>query len=167
MPPKLLLFAACEKVIIDQNNVFSLISLLQELRIEIPEPPPDADGKTPIVPMKWDVVALWTKADADEREALYQTRFALIDPTGRPSEFEGTADLVFADKQNYRVVTTILGFPIRHEGRYVVRLWLHKKGEPKGEPVAEFPIILNRSRPQGLRAFPQPAQPSSRSPSAS
>jgi hypothetical protein len=32
-----LLFAACEKVIIDQDNNVSLISLLQDLKVDIPE----------------------------------------------------------------------------------------------------------------------------------
>ena len=147
--PKLLIFAPCEKVIIDQNNVISIITVLQELRIELPAPPPEVDGKTPVVPIKWDVVTLWTKTDADAPETVYQTRFALIDPMGAALEgLDGSAEFSFADKTYYRVVTTVLGFPIRHDGRYVVRLWIHKKGEAEGDPVAEFPIALNRAKPK-------------------
>ena len=147
--PKLLIFAPCEKVIIDQNNVISIITVLQELRIELPEPPPEVDGKTPVVPIKWDVVTLWTKTDADAPETVYQTRFALIDPMGMALEgLDGSAEFSFADKTHYRVITTVLGFPVRHDGRYVVRLWIHKKGETEGDPVAEFPIALNRAKPK-------------------
>lgn len=147
--PKLLIFVPCEKAIIDQNNVTSIITVLQELRLDLPEPPPDADGKMPVVPMKWDVVTLWTKTDDDAPETIYQTRFALIDPKGTALQgFEGTAEFSFGDKAHRRVVATVFGFPIRYDGRYVVRLWLHKKGETEGEPIAEFPIVLNRTQPK-------------------
>ena len=147
--PRLLIFAPCEKAIIDQNNVTSLITILQELRLELPEPPPDADGKMPVVPIKWDVVALWAKTDDDAPEAIYQTRFALIDPMGTALQgFDGAVEFSFADKEHYRVVTTVFGFPIRHDGGYVVRLWLQKKGETEGDPIAEFPIVLRRTRPK-------------------
>jgi hypothetical protein len=148
--PKLLIFAPCEKVIIDQNNVLSIITVLQELKIELPEPPRAIDGKTPVIAMKWDVVALWAKTNDDAPETVYQTRLGFIDPTGVALEgfAAGAVEFSFADKSHHRIVTTILGFPIQHEGRYLVRLWLHKKGDAEGDPVAEFPIMLHRSKPK-------------------
>jgi hypothetical protein len=146
--PKLLLFAPCEKAIIDQNNVISLITVLQEITVDIPEMP-DTGGKMPVVPLKWDVVSLWMKTDEDAPDTVYQTRLALIDPTGKPAGLEGSSEFSFADnKSRFQSVTTILGFPIRHEGRYVVRVWLQKKDEDEGEPVTEFPILLIRKRPK-------------------
>ena len=151
--PRLLIFAPCERVIIDQHNVISIITVLQELRLELPElpqpPAENTDEKTPVIPMKWDVLTFWTKTDDDEPETIYQTRFALIDPTGRAfSGFGGSMEFSFQDKTNYRLITTVLGFPVLHDGRHLVRLWLHKKGEPEGDAISEFPIVLTRSKPK-------------------
>lgn len=147
--PRLLIFAPCEKVIIDQNNVISIISVLQELRVELPELPRDTDGKTPVVPMKWDVLSFWTRTDDDEPQTVYRARFALIAPTGTElSGFGSAGEFSFENKINYRLITTVLGFPVLHEGRHVVRLWLTKKGDAEGDPVSEFPIVLNRTKPK-------------------
>ena len=146
--PKLLLFAPCEKVIVDQNNVTSLITILEEITVDIPATL-DADvEKTPVAPLKWDVIALWAETEGDEPGTIFQMRLALIDPTGAPVGLEGSAEFRFADKPHHRVVLTILGFPIRHEGFYSVRLWEQKKGESEGKPMAEFPIKLTRKRPK-------------------
>jgi hypothetical protein len=69
--------------------------------------------------MKWDVVSMWTKTDEDAPDTVYQTRFALIDPTGTPTGIEGSTEFSFSDKSSFRVLATILGFPLRHDGRHV------------------------------------------------
>lgn len=148
--PKLLIFAPCERVIIDQNNVTSIFTILQELRFEAPEPPPDPEGRVPVAPIKWDVLSLWMRTEGDEPGTVYETRFALVDPTGNAIPgFAASVEFTFLEgKTNHRVVTTLLGFPIHPEGRYLVRLWLHEKGEPEGGPVSEFPILVVRAQPK-------------------
>jgi hypothetical protein len=70
-----LLFAACEKVIIDQDNNVSLISLLQDLKVDIPEgerPPAEKQGA--VVALRWSALAMWLKTEQDAGERIRAAR---------------------------------------------------------------------------------------------
>ena len=151
--PKLMAFVACEKVIIDQDNNVSLITLLQELKSQIPESvtkeiPP---GVKTMAAIKWVAFSMWVKASDDENEKEYQQRVALVDPSGESTGIEGAAPFKFgSDKTSMRASVNVLGFPIYATGRYTLRLWMHEKGQPESpEPIAEYPIVVKREQPKG------------------
>jgi hypothetical protein len=147
--PRLLMFAPCEKVILDQQGNLSIITVLSELLVTIPEPPPEPEpAKSPVIPLKWDVTSLWMKTREPD-DVVYEERFALIDPSGKPTGIGSSTDFAFGDKPLHRIIVTVLGFPISLTGRYTLKLWMHEKGREEGEPVAEFPILLRRALPKG------------------
>jgi hypothetical protein len=135
--PKLILFAACEKAIVDQQNVVSLISVFQELKIQVPEagPVPAADANAA---MKWDVIAMWesTASDAGKR---YEQRVALFDPAGQPTAVSGVSPIE-TTAATHRNIATIFGFPIGSTGRYTLKLWLSENGQETQQPIAEYSI---------------------------
>src|SRR5437867_283000 len=106
--PRLLLFAACEKFIIDQQNNASMISLLQELAIPVQDntvPPSGAAAA-----MKWDAVAIWLKGE-DDFGKTYEQRIALFEPSGEPTGVSVSSTFAI-EPATHRNVTTIYGFPI-------------------------------------------------------
>lgn len=140
--PKLLMFAPCEKVIIDQNNNSSVISILQDLQVEVgpTELPQDA-----AVPMRWDVFTLWLREASDEGRKFEQI-CELLTPDGKRAtggtiSFEMTMSM-------QRNVMTLMGFPlVPSGGQYLLRLSLKEAGEDRERrEVAEFPILLSLGR---------------------
>jgi hypothetical protein len=146
--PRLLLFAACEKVIIDQDNNVSLMTLVQDLRVEIPEPVEVKSGEgLPVAAMRWAAFSMWLRTEEDDRE--YEQRVALIDPTGKPTGIEAKSSFKFGDKTTMRNISVVLGFPVHESGRYVLKLWMREKGQTEAaEPTAEYPINLKREQPK-------------------
>src|SRR5439155_6711910 len=92
-------FAPCEKVIVDKDNNISLISLFQELTVEIPASEQRLpDGKVPVLGIKWSILSLWQKDDDDPGDREYDERFHLIDPAGQPLPLQGRSSFSFGDK---------------------------------------------------------------------
>ncbi len=168
--PKLLLFAACEKVLIDKDNIISLISLLQDLQVQVPktESKPESDS---VIPMKWDVLSIWRRTDDDEGKT-YEQRIELVGPTGDVKVQVSVASFEVSSSSGFhRVIASIIGFPIGATGLYTVRLWLTEKGQQEGQPLAEYPItVVYDSATASSNPSPaaiSPAPPSSQLPFAS
>lgn len=140
--PKLLMFAPCEKVIIDQNNNSSVISILQDVQVEVhsTELPQDA-----AVPMRWEVFTLWLREASDEGKKFEQI-CELLTPEGKRAA-RGTISFEMT-KRLHRNVMTLMGFPlVPSGGQYVLRLSLKEAGEDRErQEVAEFPISLSLGR---------------------
>lgn len=139
--PKLLLFVPCEKVLIDQQGSISIISLLQELKVQVAEngPTPPANAKAAV---KWDVLTIWERTD-DDFGKTYEQRIALFEPNGEPTEISAIAPIE-TEKGSHRNVATIFGFPIGLAGRYALRLWLSENGVETPKPLAEYAIKVSR-----------------------
>jgi len=132
--PKLLIFAACEKVLIDQLNNLSLISVLQEAKVGMPPQGVQAQlpsGAKLMAPIKWDVLALWAKTD----DKVCEQRVALFDPSGNPTGIDATGELDFQGKATLRHMVTVLGLPVYEMGVYLLKLWVREKGQEFGEPI--------------------------------
>lgn len=133
--PKLLLFAPCEQALIDQNSNLSLISLLQEIRLALPETIPEkAQGA-----IKWLIVTLWERLERDDPNTSYKQRWELVAPDGHATGLSG--EVVFQIKAHtHRTLHTNFGFPISQMGRYTLKLSL--EGYPEYD--TSFPIFLTR-----------------------
>src|SRR5262249_17249286 len=135
---KLLLFAACEKCIIDQRNAASLIGLFLELKVQVAEEQ-RPEPKT-VIPMKWDVVTLWLRTD-DDSTKTYEQRIVLVNPGGEDTGV-ATSSTFSLPVATHRIVATIFGFPIGVSGRHTLRVWVYETGKEAGSPVAEYPITV-------------------------
>ncbi len=151
MPPKLLAFLPCEKVIVDMDNNVSLITLLQDIKVGIPESPDEtkANPKGKIVaPIKWSVLVLWKRSE-DDNVLEYEQKVALFDPAGEAS-IQAIQPFSFGDKHTARNIANIIGFPIHEDGVYLLKLWLRRKGDPETpEPLADYELTVAREQPKG------------------
>jgi hypothetical protein len=66
--PTLLLFAPCEKVILDADGLVSLITIIEKLQVVIPTGIQLAHNTA--IPMRWQLIAMWI-VDNDEM-GLYE-----------------------------------------------------------------------------------------------
>ncbi len=144
--PKLLLFAPCEKVIVDQNNVLSIVSVLQEVTVTLPtsaSPPSDANA-----PMQWAILAFFQKEPGDDGKTFEQ-RSALVAHNG--SVLLETPVAAFEFKlPHHRVVHQIAGMPIGNAGKHAVKTWLREKGAAQWKEIGEFPLEIKWAQPPTL-----------------
>jgi hypothetical protein len=141
--PNLLIFAPCERVIVEQaTNTISLIALLNDVTVPIP-----AGGEIPMnaaAPQRWYVVSMWHR-QSDESDRRFEQRVELIGPSGQ-TIVNAHASLTFPAGLIHRNVVTIEGFPIGLAGDYILRLSLR---EPDQEWVtrAEYPLKVEHHSP--------------------
>jgi hypothetical protein len=145
--PRLILFAPCEKVIVDENlHTTSLIVLLEALNIAVPESEQDKIPKDAVIPFSWHVIALWRHTPEDEGKKL-EGRFEVFLPTGETLGIKGTMDIDFQPgKPNFRNVVNILGFPLHpllKTDECIFKLFFREKGdENEWQFAADFPVII-------------------------
>jgi len=144
--PKLLLFAPCEKVIVDrETNNTSLISLLESLNIQVKRSetdkiPPDAQ-----IPLPWHILTLWQSEPGDESKTWEQR--VLVD---LPQALDVTLKIAFEPgKPNYRNILSIVGFPIRsilNLDRCMIKLFIREEEGRSWELKAEYPIAIRHPK---------------------
>jgi hypothetical protein len=134
---KLLLFAACEKVIVGVDNTTSLISVVESIEFNTQiEIPPDA-----LAPIKWAIISLWQREGEVEAPVDYQERMDVIRPDGTLAPGGSSEFTVTNEHINYRSSFEIPLFPIGQAGKVIVRLRIRKAGEENEWRVAaEYPI---------------------------
>ena len=137
--PKLMVFAPCEKVIVDSNTgTPSLISLLNTIStiakagVEIP-----SDGA---VFRTWDTFTLWWPMPEDRDKQIRQiTQIILPDGKVFLAQYN---DFVLENRLHYNVTHWFV-FPSL-EGVYSITMWLEN---PTGDAITEkfvFPVHLTR-----------------------
>lgn len=143
--PKLLLFAPCQKAIIDQHeNTASLIAVIETLTVPIGDP--IADNAQ--IPLSWVIVSLWSH-ELGEEDKSFEQRTEVILPNG---DSVLNAVISFQPIQPYhRNIVTVFGYPIAQSGKHTLRLSIRESGESNPwVVVAEFPILVEH------RSIPQP-----------
>jgi hypothetical protein len=152
--PRLLVFVACEKAIVDNGNLVSLISLIQEVNLQIP---PDAvipnDLKAAAAPMHWSIVAIWERVPTDDGK-VFEQRIAMFHSDGS-LVFEAPQSVVdfkpappsTAPAGQHRTIGLSPSIPVR-EGMYAIKTWLRERGETEwGEERGSYPMKVNRITP--------------------
>jgi len=137
--PKLVLFAACERVLIDQQNMLSLVGVIQELKVQVPESG-QVPSATSSAPIKWDVITQWAKLP-DDTGKNFEQRIAMFNPAGQATAVSAVAALDLSGTYN-RTIATVLGFPIGTPGRHTIKLWLSENGKETEHPLAEYWIDI-------------------------
>lgn len=136
--PRLLMFAPCERVIIDQNNNPSLISVIQGLTSPLPSDtrvPQNAMGI-----MRWDIFTLWQREEGDE-EKEYVQECQLIGPDNSVT-VQATMRFKFV-ASTQRNIMSFYAFPLASIGEHLLKLWLR---DPAGDlrEIASFPLTCTR-----------------------
>jgi hypothetical protein len=140
--PALLVFAACEKVIIsqDENNP-TLISLLTDLGVDV-EVEQEPVGNI-IVPSRWAVFSLWRVKDGDDGKTFEQM-VRIIPPSGGKSLVGDAVSEWKFTGQTHRITMHIPGVPSSKSGEWAVQCFLREAGQdwPKS-PVATYPLNIH------------------------
>ncbi len=142
--PRLLLFAPCEKLIVDEDGNPTLFTVIQNISVSVPagqEIPSDV-----MTPQGWDVLTLWHPEPGDEGKTFHE-RLEFEQPGGSVP-IRGTVKFMFSDGKTQRNKTHVQGFPVGRAGVCWLKLWLHAEGaDPSPNPIATFPISVTHVRP--------------------
>ena len=133
---------ACEKVILSETGVASLISLFTKIIVmvagdtEIP--------KNAVAPKEWAVFSAWDTDPGDElKEYTFCTQIIYPDQ----SQFGEVSKIGVKIELNKRsqVYVQAPGFPIGQVGQYTVRSWIEENQQRAFGPI-EFKIELEVTR---------------------
>lgn len=138
--PQLLLFAPCEKMLMDSEGNPSMIVILTDINLEIAENavfPKDALG-----PKEWDIAALYRPFPEDEGKQFTQ-RIKIVSPDGSYTSI--TSDMKFTlGKNRHQAKLHLNAMPVGMSGVYEILLWLiPSEKSDEGEPIARYPIGVN------------------------
>ena len=137
--PKLLAFLACEKVIIDQEQNPTLISVLQNVNVVLPP----TDSKIPedaVSPQTWTLFAIWDREPADVGKRFRQ-RFVVTRPDGEPLPIQGQLDFDVKDELSINYIN-IIGFPVGRAGTVSVKTWLESLEGSTLSPSYVYPMTV-------------------------
>jgi hypothetical protein len=119
--PRLQVFTACEKVIVDAKGIPSLINLFQRMDVQLQDVPLPKDT---IVPGRWAIFCSWQLSPEElGKDFIQHTRVNKPDGTvfsefNQPFKLESELDL------QCRTYVDIHGMPIGQHGRIEIVTWI-------------------------------------------
>lgn len=124
---KLQVFLPCEKLIIDKEDMISVINVLdsvtvgQDDQLQLKEDTAFA--------LNWQVFAIWRKTDTEDANKKFEQRIELLRPDGH-SVFNATQPLNI-DKThfNFRSILKIGAMPIGQKGILTLKMLIREVGE--------------------------------------
>ncbi len=138
--PRLLLFVVCERVIVSQENIPSIINILQ--RVSIGMPAEDQIPEEATLPLRWYAFTMWHRQSGDEGKR-YNQEVVLQAPDGTILGSSGSSfEMKYATQ---RIASEFPSFPIKQFGPYAIKLYLGEEGGERKE-IAEFPIEVARTK---------------------
>jgi len=142
--PNLLIFAPCEKAIIDRNGALSIISVMGKLTVGVPAnvPPPAANA---MLPVQWAMVSLWQQSSDWETGRTFEQRAALVSESGGNDLLTSIAVFQFTKETPlFQVVAQVSGMPVSIAGKLKFKIWVREKTEPPKEwkEAGSFPFVL-------------------------
>ena len=144
--PHLLVLVPCAKAIIDQeDNLASVIDILQDLNVSISDPDLAKSKQTKLTPIPWNIFVIWKRAEA--KTATFVQTIQIIDPKGKKlldhdMEFSTT-------KSTQRVRLRNNGFPVTISGEYVIKAFIRAKTAKRKTAVGRYPlnVVLSDEAP--------------------
>jgi hypothetical protein len=148
MTLKLLVFAACEKVIVGEDDkLTSLIALIEQITVQVIEDlPVDA-----VFPMSWNVCALWHREGGAETPQVYRQRFEIVRPDNEIAAHGFSVFEVNNAHTNFRNVIRLSAFPIGLSGVYRLRLLIQLFGQDEWAEAGEYPIEVIHKRVESMQ----------------
>jgi hypothetical protein len=133
--PKLMILAVCEKFIIDRAELPSLISIFQNLDLQLTgEPMPEKA----VTPLKWSVFTMWQHAP-EERDVEFVQHLEVITPKGEQFVTGTTSFRVTGPRDlQSKIGSEFQMMPVSDEGFITVRVWL--EGAPDNASEYKFTI---------------------------
>ncbi len=134
--PRLLAFMPCELVLIGQDNLVSLIQIMNEVTLsgDFPNPlPPKA-----AMPLKWSVFAQWEASD-EEAGQQFEQRIQMV--RDDVMAFESMSNFTIeAGKPVHRMIANLTFFPLVSGGLYRMRLSVRRSGTEEWQQAGDYPF---------------------------
>src|SRR5579885_3065099 len=110
--PKLVLFIPCEKLIVDEDQNPSLITIIQTLNVSIPAG--QAIPKEVMSPQQWDIVTIWLPERDDQGKSFRQIIEFVGQDGGIP--IRGETSLNLEQGKWCRQKIHVFGMPVGYVG---------------------------------------------------
>ena len=140
---KLLLFAPCEKFINGNDNVASLIAILEHIALVKPateEFPEDAS-----IPFRWTAVILWNRIEEVVEPVRFNIKVEVVAPNGQVRMVGGHNFDVLGPYQNFRNNIDFPVFPIGLPGVYHITLSYKRDDAEDWITAGEYPVNVIHS----------------------
>jgi hypothetical protein len=139
--PHLLLFAPCQKAILDKgDNSLSIIGVMHGLVANLSAIDPKPLPANAVAPLVWSAASIWLRTPEDEGKAFEQ-KVDVIDPNG--SRFDSNnASLFKMTHRTHHITINGAGFPIAVAGEYKVVLSLREVGQEEWRKIIEYPVEI-------------------------
>jgi hypothetical protein len=143
--PELILFAACEKVILDERRNATLINIMAGIEANRVQGPTGPIPKNAVAGSSWSIFSLWKPKDGDVGKEFTQ-KITIIWPDN--SEFKvNDVNFKMEKGRNHQNNLAIVGFPIGQVGDVRVNMWLEWDRKQVGE-IHTWIITVTHAQPQ-------------------
>jgi hypothetical protein len=145
--PRLILFAVCEKVILDGAGNASIINVVHGMEVAVSQQGPIV-GPIPrnaVAPNPWSTYAVWKPTPGDTgKEFLQKIDVLWLDGTifntiATPFKFDGN--------RNHQNTANVLGFPVGQVGDVTFNMWLECDRKRIGEIHSWIITVTHKQMP--------------------
>ncbi len=144
---KLLVFLACEKVIIDKAEMASLINVLDSVTV-------GPDGQRDLTadaasPLHWEVFAIWRKTDDLVSNKKYEQKIVLKG-VDKKIIFEAVQPITTDNTHwNYRSQLMVGAMPIGRKGTLSLKMYLREiTPNSNWQEKGEYPLQIIHAKPE-------------------
>lgn len=135
-------FLVCEKVIVDKNEVPSLIGVFNKITIAV-------NGDVPsnaVVPKEWCIFTSWV-VEPDDVGKHYTQICRILYPNGEQFGEDGRIELQFPPgKRNSQAIANSQGLPIGQNGLCTVECWIEEDTRKTGDSISlQFEIEVKKA----------------------
>ena len=140
---ELLIFAPCERAILGDDDLVSMVVILEAINLETSiDFPANA-----VFPMTWAVVSMWSRTEEVQDSLTYEQRVDVIRPDGVLAGSTSTEFTVTNSYHNYRNISKFTNFPVGVTGDSIIKLFLREAGENnEWREMAKYPVKINHIR---------------------
>ena len=135
--PSLLILVPCLRAIIDQDdNLVSVIDILQDLTLSLSDPDLAKPKQKKFTAIPWHIFTLWRRTEP--KTATFVQTIQIIAPKGKKLldhdiEFSTT-------KPTYRIRLRNNGFPVTIAGEYLIKAFIRDKAAKRKRAVGQYPL---------------------------
>jgi len=142
--PRLGSFLICEKIILDQQQKPTLISVFQSISALVPEG--QQIPKDTIAGTSWSIFCEWFFAEDELSKGFDQVVEVLL-PDGSPSALKGRLTFKELSKsgQGTRSYVHMFGMPIAQPGFLTINVWLESEAE-RATDISSYLVKVEHSQ---------------------
>ncbi|MEO7715290.1 MAG: hypothetical protein ABIY70_03750 [Capsulimonas sp.] len=135
--PKLLLFTPCLKAIGGDDGLFTIVSVLESVGVNVPAG--ETLEENSVVRLQWQMVSIWYQEENDANKRFEQTVDFIL-PNGK-SAHSAIYPLDLVDRTTkIRIDGDV--FPVGIQGEVTIKIGCREVGSTDAPILAEYPILV-------------------------